>query len=290
MKNLVEEELDFDEQAWMLHALSAHHVSMKEKKVGQFQTKAFNNLWANREKLNAYTRALFALSAHNYGYEDKAKILVANLENGVKMDNSPDVSVIIGGSSTASSNAQPSTVMGTAHWGEDGIYWRWSDANVESTAFALRALLAIDPQNKLVEPVTNWLIKNRRGAQWSNTRDTAITVLAMNDYLRASGELTSALEYELLVNGQSVAVKKVSSADVFSAPSRFAIDPKLIRDGQNEIRIARRSGSGPIYFSADATFFTLEEPITAAGNEMFVRFYNITNSPDATDTAQGLRL
>ena len=79
--------------------------------------------------------------------------------------------------------------MGTAHWGEDGIYWRWSDGGVEATAFALRALLAIDPQNKLVEPVTNWLIKNRRGAQWSNTRDTAIVVLAMNDYLRVSGEL-----------------------------------------------------------------------------------------------------
>ena len=77
--------------------------------------------------------------------------------------------------------------MGTAHWGEDGIYWRWSDGGVEATAFALRALLAIDPQNKLIEPVTNWLIKNRRGAQWNSTRDTAIVVLALNDYLRASG-------------------------------------------------------------------------------------------------------
>ena len=96
----------------------------------------------------------------------------------------------------------------------------------------LRALLAIDPQNKLVEPVTNWLIKNRRGAQWSNTRDTAIVVLAMNDYLRVSGELKAELEYELIVNGKSIAKKKVSGADVFNAPSRFAIDPKLIKDAQ----------------------------------------------------------
>ena len=29
----------------------------------------------------------------------------------------------------------------------------------------------------------NWLVKNRRGAQWSNTRDTAIALLALNDYL-----------------------------------------------------------------------------------------------------------
>ncbi len=35
----------------------------------------------------------------------------------------------------------------------------------------------------------NWLVKNRRGAQWNNTRDTAIALLAMNDYLERSGEL-----------------------------------------------------------------------------------------------------
>ena len=35
----------------------------------QFQAKAFNNLWTNRDKLNAYTRALLALAAHNFGYQ-----------------------------------------------------------------------------------------------------------------------------------------------------------------------------------------------------------------------------
>jgi uncharacterized protein YfaS (alpha-2-macroglobulin family) len=280
-KTLVEEELNYDEQAWMLHALAASHASLKQKQVGKFQSKAFDNLWTNREKLNAYTRALLALSAHNYGFTDKAKTLVANLENGVKIDNSPDKSVLIAGNSASAPNSQSSTTMGTAHWGEDGVYWRWSDGGVEATAFALRALLAIDPQNKLVEPVSNWLIKNRRGAQWSNTRDTAITVLAMNDYLRASGELTPDLEYELLVNGQSIATKKVSGADVFNAPSQFAVDPKLIRDGENDVRIVRRGGKGSIYFAADAKYFSLEEPIMPAGNEIFVRrqYYKLVGRP-----------
>ena len=106
------------------------------------------------------------------------------MENGVKRDSKPDVSVVQTGG-----HASDPSVIGTAHWGEDGVYWRWSDGGVEATSFALRALLAIDPQNKLIEPVTNWLIKNRRGAQWSNTRDTAIVVLTLNDYLRVSKEL-----------------------------------------------------------------------------------------------------
>src|SRR5688572_16589310 len=170
--------------------------------------------------------------------------------------------------------------MGTAHWGEDGIYHRWSDGGVEATAFALRALLAIDPTNKLVEPVTNWLIKNRRGAQWSNTRDTAIVVLAMNDYLRVSGELKPELEYELIVNGRSIAKKKVSGADVFNAPSRFMIDPKLINDA-NEVRIVCKKGETPVYFAVEGKFFSLEEPITPAGNEIFVKreYYKLVGRP-----------
>ena len=221
------------------------------------------------------------MSAHNYELNEQAKTLVANLENGVKVDSSPDQSVLVSGGTTAGTNSQPSSIMGTAHWGEDGIYWHWSEGGVEATAFALRALLAIDPQNKLIEPVSNWLIKNRRGAQWSNTRDTAITVLAMNDYLRVSGELSSDLEYELLVNGQPIATNAVSKSEMFSAPSHFSIDPKLIRDGENDVRIVRRGGSGAIYFAANATYFSLEEPITAAGNEIFVRrqYYKLEGRP-----------
>src|SRR5213075_2339210 len=141
-------------------------------------------------------------------------------------DDRPDNSVLIG-SSPLTPNNQPSTVLGTAHWGEDGIYWRWSDGGVEATSFALRALLAIDPQNRLVEPVTNWLIKNRRGAQWNNTRDTAIVVMTLDDYLRTTKEVGSQLGYELLVNGNSVATKAITADDAISAPGQFEISREL---------------------------------------------------------------
>ena len=275
-KELVEEEKNYDAQAWMLHALATYHASQKKLEVEKFQNIAFENLWNNRDKLNAYTRALVALAAHDFGYNDRARTLIENLENGVKLDSQPDTSVVQHGAQST----DPS-VIGTAHWGEDGIFWRWSDGGVEATSFALRALLAIDPKNKLVEPVTNWLIKNRRGAQWSNTRDTAIVVLALNEYLRTSGEIQSSMSYELLVNGTSVASKEVSAADALSAPSRFAIPRELIRDGRNEVTIQRKSGSGPIYFSAQAEFFSEEEPLTPAGNEIFVRrqYFKLLNHP-----------
>jgi uncharacterized protein YfaS (alpha-2-macroglobulin family) len=275
-KELVEKEISYDSQAWMLHSLAVYHSMRKQSEVSKFQRTAFTNLWENRDKLNAYTRALLALAAHNYGYHEQAKILAANLENGVKIDSQPDTSIVQRGAQST----DPS-VIGTAHWGEDGIYWRWSDGGVEATSFALRALLAIDPKNKLVEPVTNWLVKNRRGAQWSNTRDTAIVVLTLNDYLRVSGEVQPAMSYQLVVNGTPVATKQITADDALSAPSKFDISRELIRDGQNEISIVRNSGSGPIYFSAAAEFFSLEEPLKPAGNEIFVRreYFKLVNHP-----------
>ena len=287
-KELVEEEANYDTQAWMLHALAVYQANAGSAGIlpasgrgnvsapSKFQSTAFNNLFTNRDKLNAYTRALLALSAHNFGYADKAKTLIENLENGVKIDSKPDTSIVQSGGQSS----DPS-VIATAHWGEDGFYWRWSEGGVEATSFALRALLAIDPQNRLVEPVTNWLIKNRRGAQWSNTRDTTIVVLTLNDYLRQSKELQPQLSYEVLVNGTSIATKQITPDEALGAPSKFEIPRELIRDGANEISIRRTSGDGPLYFSAQAKFFSLEEPVQAAGNEIFVRrqYFKLVNHP-----------
>jgi len=124
-------------------------------------------------------------------------------------------------------------------------------------------------------------VKNRRGSQWSNTRDTAIVVLTLNDFLRTSGELQPVIGYELLVNGTPVTSKQNTADDALSAPSKFAISRELIRDGQNEITIVRKNGSGPLYFSAAAEFFSLEEPLKPAGNEIFVRrqYFKLVNHP-----------
>ncbi|HEV7681175.1 MAG TPA: MG2 domain-containing protein [Pyrinomonadaceae bacterium] len=293
-KELVEEETSYDQQAWMLHALAAYRSAgiLPAASTGtpltgtagvppastlnatEFQSKAFNNLFTNRDKLNAYTRALLALSAHYFGYADKAKTLVENLENGVKIDTKPDTSIVQQGA-----NSSDPSVLGTAHWGEDGVYWRWSEGGVEATSFVLRALLTISPQNKLIEPTTNWLVKNRRGAQWSNTRDTAIVVLTLNDYLRKSGELQADMSYELLVNGNSVATRKITAAEVLGAPSKFEVSREFIRDGTNDITIRRTSGTGALYFSAEAKFFSLEEPVSAAGHEIYVsrQYFKLVN-------------
>jgi alpha-2-macroglobulin len=260
-RRLVVHERDVHLQAWLLHALSAWRKSPTTA-----ETRAFDNVWGKRDQLSAYSRALLALTAHRYGNTERANVLVRNLENGVKVDNAPDTSVLIG--NTPSGQAIP-----TAYWGAGGFWWRWHEGPVETTAFVLQALVNIDPEHKLIEPAMNWLIKNRRGAQWSNTRDTAIAVLALNDYLKISGELKNDVAYEVTVNGKV--------AGTGSGSKTFSIEPSLLREAAQEIRIRRTSGTGPLYFAAEARFVSLEEPVKAAGNELFVRrdYYRLVPKP-----------
>src|SRR5207248_10826601 len=98
---------------------------------------------------------------------------------------------------------------------------------------------------------------------------------------RTNKELQPQLSYELLVNGTSIATKQITADDALGAPSKFEIPREVIRDGTNEVSIRRTSGNGPLYFSAQAKFFSLEEPLKPAGNEIFVRrqYFKIVEHP-----------
>jgi hypothetical protein len=265
-KELVETEDDADMQAWMLHAIAAWS---KDARESDHVDRAIKNLWEKRDGLNAYGRALYAIACQGFGRTDRARTLLDNLLNGVKIDDAADTSRI--DKSAAQHHAAASK---TAHWGADGVGWRWTDSSVETTACALRALMAIDPKHELVVPVMTWLVQNRRGAQWSNTRDTALSVLALNEYLSRSGELGRDVAYELTVNGKSLGRTNVTAAELLRAPGRFVIEARELRDGPNDVRVKLVSGTGPLYVSARATFFSLEEPIPARGSQLFaVREY-----------------
>jgi uncharacterized protein YfaS (alpha-2-macroglobulin family) len=141
-------------------------------------------------------------------------------------------------------------------------------------------LLVIDPDNALIEPVVRWLIQNRRGAHWSNTRDTAMTLLALNDYLKISGELESELQYEIHAGDKLVATERVTPENLFKAPSRFVIPNDLVNDSTS-IRIVKTDGDAPVYYAVEASWFSLAEPVPAAGNHLFVRrdYFRLKETP-----------
>src|SRR5262249_15607036 len=150
-----------------------------------------------------------------------------------------------------------------------GLNYRWSEGGVEATAFTISALSRIDPQSAYLEPAVKWMTLNRRGASWKNTRDTAIAILGLTDYLKASHELTPDYSYTVYVNGKAMREGKVNASNVFSFGRIVDVPADLLADGKNTVKIVM-NGKGALYASAYAKYFTKEEPITKAGNEVFV--------------------
>jgi len=270
--HMVEAERQADEQAYLLFSyaswLGGRDVPAAHDKA---TIATFKNLWSRKDSLNAYSRALFALAARRLGHEGEARQLVRSLASGAIHDEAPGQGRIGG----ARGGHQEATV----HWGEDGLYWRWSEGGVEATAFCLMAMLEIDPSNALVEPALTWLVRNRRGVQWKSTRDTAICVLSMCDWLRHSGELSRAVGYSVEVNGEELARVELSAQEALAGPSRFRV-PNA-RDGANRVVIKRTSGEGPLYWGVEARFFSRESRIPARGSHLFVRrdFYRLVERP-----------
>ncbi len=111
----------------------------------------------------------------------------------------------------------------------------------------------------------------------------------MNDYLRVSGELSPDLEYELLVNGKSIAKKKITGADVFNAPSQFTVDPKLIKDGENDIRIVRQGRQGADLFRGEREIFQPGGADHAGGQRDFCAAA-VLQTRGPAHAAEGLRV
>jgi hypothetical protein len=259
-KHLVDYEHQPDLQAWCLHALAVEN-GLGGDPPDAFQAAAFETLWLGRDQLNAFGKALLALSAHYFGDAHKAEVLVRNLENGVIEERRPDRSIIqpgVAGDST--------TVLPTARWGKDRLYRRWSEGGIEATAFALRAIAMIAPDHRLVEPAVYWLVKNRRAAQWTNTRDTAAVILTLLQTLDG-GEPRGEVAYVVELNGEIVH-ETTENSRLLDSTAKIHLQ-SAVKDS-NTIRIRGTADQSPLYYTVTAEYYSLEEPVQPTGHELFV--------------------
>ncbi len=264
LARLSKKDADGNLMAWMLYAVASSHAEMAkgekggpEKEPPAAALEALQGLWERRTTLTPYGQALLALSAYDLGRADWAKGLARDLEKSAKSE-------------------QAEKGQRLAFWGEQGSWWRWSLGPTETTACALRALLAADPKSPLVAQAAAWLLVHRTGPQWSNTRDTALAVLALNDYIVRANERPGSGRLDVHVNGHLAKRLLISADEPVLDETSFHVDPSLLRDGENEIVVQRKSGGGPLFVSALERFYSLEEPVKSAGAGLaIVRKYTL---------------
>jgi alpha-2-macroglobulin len=137
-----------------------------------------------------------------------------------------------------------------AHWEEaETDWWNWG-SDTRSTALALAALVRHDSKNALLPNVVRWLMIARRGTHWPTTQETAWSVIALTDWMVATGELQGSYRYSATLNDTPLGAGQVTPATVQQGQMLSQDINSLLRQDLNALTIERGAGEGALYYTA----------------------------------------
>ena len=149
-------------------------------------------------------------------------------------------------------------------------WWAWYGSETETQASYLKLLARTDPKGETAPALVKYLLNNRKHATyWNSTRDTALCVEAMADYLAASGEDRPDMTVSIAVDGQVRKEVKIDASNLFGFDNALVLAGDEVASGEHAVEVTRK-GRGPVYFNAYVSYFTLEDPIRRTGLEVKV--------------------
>ena len=215
-----------DLRSYVVYALALNGVAKPEE---------LQAAWEQRSSMTSQGLAMLGLALHATGDLSRAKEVAKTIE------------------STAIATEQE------ASWPSAYDYFLEFaiDDAAETTAYAVRLLSLTIPDSPLLPKAAFWLVTHRNGGYfWDSTKQTAMVIFGLTEYLKASHELEADFRAELFVNGKQITSKQFSAGDGLNPvqPS-FHLDASQLQPGANEIRI-HKAGTGRLYWSASAGFYS----------------------------------
>jgi hypothetical protein len=127
---------------------------------------------------------------------------------------------------------------------------------VRTTANVLQALIALDNDNPLISAGIRWLLAARdQDGDWFSTHETAWSLFALSNWLSVSGGLDSSFDYDLTLNGQSVASGSATPGALLASVALTKPIDELLADQPNHLAIRRGSGEGTLFYTAHLTVY-----------------------------------
>jgi hypothetical protein len=226
-------------------------------------------LYRDRTSLAVYSLAMFGVALEKQGEQEKLDMVLRNIGQYVQQDDE---------NQTAWLNLP------------GGYWWYWYGSEYEAQAYYLKLLSRTDPKGETARRLVKYLLNNRKNATyWNSTRDTALCIEAMADYLRASGEDKPDMTVEVWLDGQLKQAVEITPANLFQFDNKFVVEGEALAAGPHTVEL-RKKGQGPLYYNGYLTNFTLEDYITKAGLEIKVqRKYYLLESVDKSVAVAGSR-
>lgn len=173
------------------------------------------------------------------------------------------------------------------HWQDTARSRRYWGSNARTTAVVLAALTRYQPDNPLLPGAVRWLMTARRAGHWSNTQETAWSIIALTDWMQASGELNGAYTYAARLNDAAVADGQVTPATVRERRLLRVDVRALLLDEANRVTLARGTGEGALYYSAHLDLNLPADEVEAVSQGLTIsrEYFNEAGQPTTTVTA-----
>ncbi|MCK5801222.1 MAG: hypothetical protein KAI66_00250 [Lentisphaeria bacterium] len=224
-------------------------------------------LYRDRNHLSLYAKGMFALGLHQQKQIEKRDMLIRNMRQYLKTDDENQTAWL--------------EMDNGSYW------WNWFGDEIETHAMFLRLLAATEPKGDTAHRLVKYLLNNRKHATyWKNTRDTASCLEAFADYIQASGEDKPDQTIELWLDGKRVKEVTVNAATLFTFDNVFVLEGEALKGGKHKLEL-RKKGSGPLYYNAYVSYFTLEDFIPKTGLEVKIerRVYRLKAVDKEIDVA-----
>ncbi|HEY9900535.1 MAG TPA: alpha-2-macroglobulin family protein [Pantanalinema sp.] len=205
-----------------------------------------DKLYASRADLSNYGRALATLAFAESGDEGRARTFWTEL-------------------------AGRAVRTGTlTHWESGAAAYSWYDGATETTAYAVRAGLAVAPGSPEVQEAVRWLLTTRQGDRWQSTKDTGAIVMALSDAVRTGAAEGLPEACEVLVDGSPVERLSLAAERRYTGAT-LSLDAARLAPGRHVVTL-RPQGKGSLPYAALLSFDARREDIPAkAGSDVAVR-------------------
>lgn len=228
-------------------------------------------LYRDRMHLAIYAKGMLGLALHKQGNQDeRLDMILKNIDQYLVEDEENQTAYL----------KLPT----------DNYWWYWYGSENEANAYYLKLLSRTSPKDPKASRLVKYLLNNRKhGSYWNSTRDTAVCIEAMAEYLKASGEDKPDLTVEVWLDGKKHKEVHIDQSNLFTFDNQFVLLGDAVDSGKHVLELKKR-GTGPVYFNAYLTNFTLEDFITKAGLEVKVnrKYYKLTRV-DKTIKVPGAR-
>jgi uncharacterized protein YfaS (alpha-2-macroglobulin family) len=221
------ERYEVNRQAWFLHVLA---------ESGESDVAAMDELFAERRALlDPYARALLAVAYEAAGGSPNQSALLADLND----------SAIISASG--------------AHWEDAEPDWDNLSSDIRGTAMVINALARLDPDNLMAPNAVRWLMVARTAGHWPTGQENAWSILALTEWMAASGELEADYDYRVDVNGAELSSGHFDRGNITESEELSVPVSTLILDETNFLDFQRGGGDGRLYYTTHLDSFISAE-------------------------------